>query len=356
MTDTIHYKSYTGISRDHSASMRPLTNYAAIDYNNQINEIKANAAGMDTIVSVVKCGVGRLGIVERVITHSNVNVLTEIHPADYDADGWSTPLFDSVGALIEIFESAPDAKDDNVSFLIMAITDGEENSSTRWKSTLFEKIKQLQATDRWTFVFRVPKGYAKALVRFGVPAGNILEWELTEAGLQRATQETSTALSSYYTNVKSGIRSTDRFFTNIADVSVDEIKSKLHDVTNQVSFWVVSDAEAGIQIRDFCESHLHGQKMLKGAGFYQLMKPEKDIQDYKQIIIRDKQTGLVYTGDAVRDMLGLPNYGHIKVSPGDHGQWDIYIQSTSVNRKLPAGTSVLYFANIGKPYHEGKSA
>jgi hypothetical protein len=351
-----HYKSYTGISRDHSASMKHLTKYAAIDYNNQIQEIKANAEGIDTIVSVVKCGVGRQGIVERIITNSNVNVLKEITTSDYDADGWSTPLFDSIGTLIELFEAAPDANEDTVAFLVMAITDGEENSSVKWKHTLFQKIQQLQATDKWTFVFRVPKGYAKSLTKFGIHPGNILEWDQTEAGFVKATQETSTALSGYYNNLRSGVRSTDRFFTNIADVSPDEIKKKLHDITNQVSFWVVSDSEAGVQIRDFCESHLHGQKMLKGAGFYQLVKPEKDIQDYKQIIIRDKSSGLVYTGDAVRDMLGLPNYGHIKVSPGDHGQWDIYIQSTSVNRKLPAETSVLYYANIGKPYHEGKSA
>lgn len=352
----IHYKSYTGISRDHSASMRPLTEYAAIDYNNQIAEIKANAEGMDTIVSVVKCGVGRPGIVERIITNSTVNMLTDVDPKDYDADGWSTPLFDSIGSLIETFEAVPDANDNNVSFLITAITDGEENSSSTWKHKLFDKIKKLQATDRWTFVFRVPRGYARSLVSLGIPPGNILEWEQTKAGLAKATQETSIALSSYYTNIKSGVKSTAKFFTNIADVSPDEIKKKLHDVTDQVSFWVVSDLEDGVQIRDFCEAHLNKQKMLKGAGFYQLVKPEKDIQDYKQIIIRDKATGFVYTGDDVRDMLGLPNYGHIKVSPGDHGQWDIYIQSTSVNRKLPAGTSVLYFANIGKPYTEGKSA
>ena len=350
-----HYKSYVGISRDHSASMRPLAKYAALDYNNQIADIKTYAEP-NTIVSVVKCGVGRLGNVERVVTNSNVVMLTEVAPVDYDTDGWSTPLFDSIGTLIETFESTPDARDNNVSFLVMAITDGEENSSRRWRDTLFQKIKTLQATDRWTFVFRVPKGYARALAGFGIHPGNILEWEQTEAGLSRATQETSVALSGYYDNLRSGITATTRFFTNIADVSPDEIKKKLHDVTNQVSFWVVSASEDGMQIRDFCELHLHGQKMLKGAAFYQLMKPEKDIQDYKQIIIRDKTTGLVYTGDAVRDMLGLPNFGHIKVSPGDHGQWDIYIQSTSVNRKLPVSTSVLYFANIGKPYQEGKSA
>ena len=355
MSET-EYKSYVGISRDHSASMRHLAKYAAIDYNNQIADIKAHAGGIDTIVSVVKCGVGRAGIVERLITNSNVNILKEVAPRDYDTDGWYTPLFDSVGTLIEMLEATPDATDPNVSFLVMAVTDGEENSSTKWKYTLFDKIKKLQATDRWTFVFRVPKGYARSLVSYGVHPGNILEWDQTERGMAQASQETSQALGSYYTNLKSGVKATTKFFTNLAEVSVEDVKRKLRDITDQVSFWVVSAGEANSQIRDFCEHHLHGQHMLKGAAFYQLTKTEPAVQDYKQIIIRDKQSGLVYTGDAVRDMLNLPHYGSVRVAPGDHGQWDIYIQSTSVNRKLPEGTSILYFANIGKPYHEGKSA
>jgi len=28
---------------------------------------------------------------------------------------------------------------------------------------------------------------------------------------------------------------------------------------------------------------------------------------------------------------------------GDHGKFDVFIQSTSVNRKIPAGTEVMYY-------------
>ena len=33
----------------------------------------------------------------------------------------------------------------------------------------------------------------------------------------------------------------------------------------------------------------------------------------------------------------------VKVTPGDHGMFNIYVQSTSVNRKLVGGTKVLYY-------------
>jgi len=174
-------KQYIGISRDHSASMRMLTKAAASDYNETIKQIQQSAQEhqIDTIVSVVKCGVGwGNGLVVRETVNSNVHVLKPIQPSDYIADGSSTPLFDSVGDLITQLENVPDVSDQNVAFVIMVITDGEENSSKKWSGTsLATKIKQLQATDRWTFVFRVPTGNKRQLASFGIPEGNILEWD-----------------------------------------------------------------------------------------------------------------------------------------------------------------------------------
>jgi hypothetical protein len=96
--------------------------------------------------------------------------------------------------------------------------------------------------------------------------------------------------------------------------------------------------------------------MLKGAGFYQLTKTEPLVQDHKRILIRDKTTQAVYFGSAARQMLGLPAWGGVRLAPGDHGNFDIFIQSTSVNRKLAKGTSLIYWENVGKKYLEGPSA
>ena len=87
----------------------------------------------------------------------------------------------------------------------------------------------------------------------------------------------------------------------------------------------------------------------KGTAFYQLMKPEKAVQDYKVIVIRNKITKAVYAGQAARDLLNLPIVGTIKLIPGNHGEWDIYIQSTSLNRILLPGTTALYWENAARP-------
>lgn len=212
-------KQYIGISRDHSASMRMLSKAAANDYNETIKQIQQSATehDIDTIVSVVKCGVGwGRGIVEREVVNSNVQVLKPIQPNQYIADGSSTPLFDSVGDLITQFENVPDATDPTVAFVVMVITDGEENSSTKWTGTsIGKKIKQLQATDRWTFVFRVPTGNKRQLIQYGIPEGNILEWDTSsERGLQSVSSVNTQAIKQFYTARSTGVTSTGKFYAD----------------------------------------------------------------------------------------------------------------------------------------------
>jgi hypothetical protein len=340
-------KNYIGISRDHSGSMGGIALAAGRDYNDNIASIKegATAHSIDTIVSVVKCGAGRPAKVVREVINSNVNMLTPIKDGDYIADGNSTPLFDSVGDLIEQLQSVPDANDPEVSFVVMTITDGQENSSTKWNgSSISKKIKELQATDRWTFVFRVPRGEKRGLMQYGIPEGNILEWEQTERGVQAATAATRSAFTNYYSARSTGTKSTDKFYADLSTVSLKEVKKQLVDISSQVNVFKVKSTEGGIQIRDFVEQRTK-KPMAKGTAFYQLTKTE-NVQDYKQLAIRDKLKGTVFSGFAARDMLGLPQTGEVKLAPGSHGQYDIFIQSTSINRKLVENTNVLVWTTV----------
>ena len=339
-------KNYVGISRDHSGSMYGIALAAGRDYNDNIASIKEGALehNIDTIVSVVKCGAGRPASVVREVVNSNVQMLKPIEDGEYVADGNSTPLFDSVGDLIEQLQAVPDAADPEVSFIVMVITDGEENSSKKWSgASISRKIKELQATDRWTFVFRVPRGGRRTLVGYGIPDGNILEWDQTAKGVQAATVATRSAVKSFYAARATGVKSTDKFYADLSAVSINEVKSALVDISGQVDVYVVGKDNAGVQIRDFVEAQ--GVTFTKGCAFYQLSKTE-EVQDYKQIAIRDKQKGAVYSGFAARDMLGLPHSGTCKLAPGQHGQYEIFIQSTSVNRKLVENTNVLVWAGV----------
>ena len=66
------------------------------------------------------------------------------------------------------------------------------------------------------------------------------------------------------------------------------------------------------------------------------------------VALRVKSSLKVYSGQDARDMLGIGGaVGTVRLVPGDHGKFDVFIQSTSVNRKIPAGTEVMYGPKVG---------
>jgi len=94
-------------------------------------------------------------------------------------------------------------------------------------------------------------------------------------------------------------------------------------------------------IKDFVEEHVGEGSFLPGRGFYEFTKPE-EVQDHKEIIVQEVTTGDMFTGDKAKDMIGAPKTGTVKISPKKIGPYRAFIQSTSYNRKLKAGTHFLY--------------
>lgn len=79
-----------------------------------------------------------------------------------------------------------------------------------------------------------------------------------------------------------------------------------------------------------------------GRGFYEFTKPVT-IQDYKEVVIEDKNNGDMFNGDDARKKLGIPIGKSAKVAPDKFTkEWRGFIQSTSNNRKLLAGTKFMY--------------
>ena len=94
-------------------------------------------------------------------------------------------------------------------------------------------------------------------------------------------------------------------------------------------------------IKDLVTSN--GLVFEKGRGFYEFTKKET-IQHHKEVIILNNETGDMYEGEAAREVLGLPA-GTIDIKPDyDRVKYKVFVQSTSVNRKLIAGTTFLYEA------------
>jgi len=105
-------------------------------------------------------------------------------------------------------------------------------------------------------------------------------------------------------------------------------------------------------IREFVLNN--GCTFQKGRGFYQLVerKPNgeanwEEIQEHKEVIFVDRETGETHSDTRwCREQLGIPFGTRGKVRPLQipeiMDKYDVYIQSTSVNRKLDPGTKFLY--------------
>jgi hypothetical protein len=81
-------------------------------------------------------------------------------------------------------------------------------------------------------------------------------------------------------------------------------------------------------------------------GHFQVLTKSETVHQYKEIILEDKASGDMYTGAEVRVYLGLfpqvAKGGAKEKLPATGGNYVVYVQSTSVNRKLIGGTRFLY--------------
>ena len=340
-------KQYIGFVNDHSGSMGHLAQAAIVDYNATIKAVKdaATREMLDTIVSVIGIGVGAGGVQRQVVV-SNPHVLKPV--TKWPTPG-GTPLYDGIGNMIELFKSLPDYDNQNVSFLVIATTDGEECSSRIYNATtLRRELDALDRDGRWTFAFRVPEGYSRTLKPLGIPAGNIQEWGTTAEGMAKSTAATEQAFNQFYATRSAGSKSSTVFYADASGISKKDLKKNLLDVSNEISLYVVPTHKTGVEIRPFILEHR--AEYLKGSAFYQLTKTEARVQETKLIVIRDRADGKMYSGADARSLIGLPTKGNARLHPGDHGSYDIFIQSTSTNRKLVGGTGVLYWKAIGVPF------
>ena len=224
-------------------------------------------------------------------------------------------------------------KDEDHAFLLYVITDGEENRSGTSRTEITNLIKDLN--EAWTVAILVPNQtgahYAKG---FGFPAGNIELWNVDSAkGFEEMARTITESISEYSTMRASGVRSTNKLFNlNTKNLTKQEVKKELDKVDGKIYH-----AQSEYQIRDFVEKVVK-ETYKKGKAYYELEKTET-VQAYKDIVIVDAANGNKYGGANARTLLGIPN-DEVKLSPGDFGGWRIFIQSTSVNRKISKGTSI----------------
>jgi len=333
---------------DESGSISGIVRPLVAAYNKNVGGIRDSVLAEGQEATMTALTFGHRTLKHRILyVGHQVQTVEELKDGDIIPSGM-TPLFDSVYRAIKKLEEMDDGNPDTT-FIVNVVTDGQENSSEDpGVPTTIKLMEDKIATDRWTFAFLVPNGAARYFARsYRIPLGNIQEWDAdTAKGTEQAFVTNIQAYSSYFTCKSAGdLKSKSKsFYSNLGDLTVREARKELSEITNQVTF--IKAGADGNQIRDLIIRH--GLVWIKGAAFYQLVKPEKKVQNYKLVALRVKTSGKVYCGQDARDMLGIGQAaGTVRLVPGDHAKFDVFIQSTSVNRKIPIATEVMYWPKVG---------
>lgn len=126
-----------------------------------------------------------------------------------------------------------------------------------------------------------------------------------------------------------------------ADVRIKDVADLVPVLEGRFQTMIV---DKDTPIKEFVE--YNGITFKKGRGFYELTKAET-VQQYKEVIIQDRVTGEMFTGAQVRERLGLKPQSekggvNEKLHKADAEKFRVFVQSTSVNRKLIKGTRFLY--------------
>lgn len=259
--------------------------------------------------------------------------------------GGQTALIDATMKALDDLAETPERYGDH-SFLVYVLTDGGENASRRWEA-IDLKMRLQNLKDHWTAAALVPDvGAAHEAKNFGFPAGNIQTWDTTSAqGVDQAGGAVRTSMDNYMRGRADGVRSTTSLFSTGAEaVNAQTIsRAGLAPLAkgSYILVPVVKPAgETGTTVRIDEFTRQCGLNYQAGRGFYQLMKRE-EIQATKDIVVVGKRDHKVYSGKDARHIVGLPDM-NVRVSPTHNPDYDIFVQSTSLNRNLIVGTRYLY--------------
>jgi hypothetical protein len=220
-------RTYVAIVLDKSGSMQTILDATINGFNSQVDSIVKEAVGK-VFLSLVTFNT----FVEPVFWNQHPSYLTKLSRENYRPYGW-TALYDAVGYTINRLEyTAEDVG--NSAFLVIIVSDGEENSSQQFKYNLPGIIKQKQQTGRWTFVY-VGSGHdiAKAASTLSISANNSLAFTNDWHGTVNAFSTTSGGIGTYFAAREKGLTSSSNFYSG-QSTSADKLDTLINNAQQTI--------------------------------------------------------------------------------------------------------------------------
>jgi hypothetical protein len=194
MSERRNIKKFVGFVLDASGSMSNGRDETIKAYNEQIEEIKSHRNLVETIFTRSIFGSGNT---EAHTWTEDIANLPNLTKREY-CPGGNTPLYDAIGGLVDLMGKLPDADHPSASFLVVVFTDGYENASRKWtQKDLANRIKGLQNSGRWTFVYIGTEHDFSQATNLGIPINNTMMYNKSAAGFHGMSARTKSAIGSY---------------------------------------------------------------------------------------------------------------------------------------------------------------
>ena len=219
MSNSMNSKTHVAILLDCSGSMQACQTETVAGFNEQVQAIRKSAqlSGAEgaTFVTLAVFNDG----VEFVRFAEPVDRLMEISADEYHPDSL-TAMLDAVGATLGRLAREVEDSDD-VSYLVIIISDGEENASKEHSyESVARMIQARQETGRWTFSYMgANQNLSDLSARLHIPKSNTAVYCSSRHGTAVSFTSLSKSVISYLDRRASGQRARDRFFGRADQVS-----------------------------------------------------------------------------------------------------------------------------------------
>lgn len=211
--------NYIAFVMDHSGSMCDIADISKNNFNEQLQQIKADSKDHKNYVTIIEFG----DTIREVCVNKDIDEVKEMQA--YMTNG-STPLYDSIMLAISKIEGFI-SEDDKSAALVTIITDGYENSSMehsgqKGRLRVKARIEELQKTGKWTFVFMGADQdiLETAVDGLGIYAGNTMSFTSTIDGCRESNVRYMSSYTNWSNNRSGGSTSTVNFFEN--EVKTDD--------------------------------------------------------------------------------------------------------------------------------------
>lgn len=193
-------KAYVAIVLDRSSSMNSIRRETIDMFNEQVDAIKSSET--PTIVSLVTFS----SVVDDCeILHEKARFLRKLNYNNYRPCGM-TALYDAIGMTLNEFLDHHDFGKNDASFLVVVITDGQENASTQYDHDQIQNmIEEFEDSECGTVTFLGANINVRQFVDdFGIKIGNAGVFTANAAGVRNASRSLRYATSQYLDNVGAG--------------------------------------------------------------------------------------------------------------------------------------------------------